>query len=84
MNSAAKNFKNQGSEHVPENALDRHPDQLQGTDERRLHPPEVMEGNKVRRLEFPTRALDDRQTDPMPDDIRTSQPVTAHQDRRHK
>jgi hypothetical protein len=33
---------------------------------------------------YPTQALADRQTDPVPDTEREEQPVTAHQDRRHK
>lgn len=32
----------------------------------------------------PTRALADRQTDPVPETEREAQPVVAHQDRRHK
>jgi hypothetical protein len=32
----------------------------------------------------PVKALADRQTDEVPETERTSQPVTAHQDRRHK
>ena len=48
---------------------------VEGTEERREH--EAYE-------QFPTKALADRQTDPVPDTERLAQPVVCHQDRRHK
>jgi hypothetical protein len=48
---------------------------VQGTDNRQLR--EVGD-------EMPTQAMADRQTDPVPETEKVGQPVTAHQDRRHK